>query len=202
MSFQIYDERAVSWCNGVPGRVCAYDVRRDFGDLGILPLIYAAAVGGVAVGGLVASWLSKDDWSYGEYNAYMNEMYQTILLWDKIGWSKGCWNDANRRARWSIFMNAFGKFYGEHGKISAASFVSDAEEKPARDFMRKLSAWSDELNASCNANIPNNLPNPNPNPAPPPSPTDPLDYLKYGVWLVGGILALQLVSSVRGATAR
>ena len=170
-----------------------------FGEFGILPLVYAAAVGGVAVGGLVASWLSKDDWSVGDYNKYMYEMYRTILLWDQIGWQKGCWKDATRRARWKIFMDSFGRHYSAHGQISAASYVSDSEERPARDLMRELAQWGDELNKTCGAGIPDNIPSPNPNPNP--TPTEPLDYLKYGAWIVGGILALQLISSFKSATA-
>lgn len=175
-----------------------YGQPENFGEFGIVPLVYAAAVGGVAVGGLVASWMSKDDWSVGDYNYYMNQMYQTILLWDKIGWQKGCWKSANRRARWSQFMNEFGKHYGAHGKISGASFVSDSEEKPARDLMRRLAQWGDELNASCGAEIPDVLPKP----PPAPEPNAPIDYLKYGVWLVGGLFALQLLGAVRSVAPR
>jgi len=168
----------------------------SFGDLGILPLVYAAGVGAVAAGTLVSGWLSKDDWSVGEYNSYMAEMYRTILAWDTIGWKKGCWTDAGRRARWKIFMEGFGRHYGEHGKISGISFVSDSEEKPARNFMRQLAQWGDELNRACGANIPNYLP------PPVPPPTEAVDYLKYGAWLVGGILAIQIFSAVRGAGPR
>lgn len=163
------------------------------GSFGIVPLVYVAATAAIAAGALVAEWLSKDDWSVGEYNANMDEMYHTILLWDQIGWKKGCWTDAARRARWKLFMDAFGKHYADHGKISGASFVSDSEELPARDFAKRLAAWGDELNASCALDVPSTIP------PTPEKPTDPGEYIKWGAWLVGGILALNVISSVRNA---
>lgn len=173
------------------------DAPQNLGELGVVPIIvYAMAVSALAAGTAVAAWLSKDGWSVGEYNAYMSEMYQTILLWDKIGWQKGCWNDATRRARWVAFMNAFGKHYSEHGKISGISFVSDSEELPARDLMKQLAKWGDELNTACALNIPSNLPDN----TPPQKARDPYDYLTMGVYLVGGILALQLIGAFRSAT--
>lgn len=178
MSFEVLDDYA--------------DARPLYG-LGVLPLVYVAATAAVAAGALVAAWLEKDDWSVGEYNANMNEMYHTILLWDQIGWKKGCWNDVGRRARWKLFMDAFGKHYAEHGQISGSSFVSDSEELPARDFAKRLAVWGDELNASCALDVPSTIP------PEPEKPTDPMDYLKWGAILVGGVVALNIFSSVRGA---
>lgn len=194
MSFQIVDDRPYY----SPTRA-----RTSLGAFGILPLVYAIGAGAIAAGVLVAEWLSKDDWSAGQYNSYMLQMYQTILAWDTLGWQKGCWTDAGRRARWKIFMNAFGAHYAAHGNISS-NFLDDSEERPARDFMRQLAAWGDELNAACGANIPSNLPGPAPgepgsNDAP--KPTEPIDYIKWGVYLVGGVLALQLIGAFRTATA-
>lgn len=181
MSFQIVDDRDY--------------YAAPLGDFGIIPLVYVAAIAAVSAGTLVYEWLTKDEWSVGEYNAHMDEMYHTILLWDQIGWKKGCWTDAARRARWVLFMNAFGKHYNEHGQISGVSFVSDSEEKPARALAQQLATWGDELNASCAIDIPSNVP------APPKAPTEPIDYLQWGVYAIFGILALQFVGAFRSATA-
>jgi hypothetical protein len=185
MSFEYLDDR--SYYASAP---------RDLSDLGIIPLVYAVGVGAAAAGTVVSGWLSKDDWDVGSYNDNMFTMYRTILDWDTIGWKKGCWTDSGRRARWKTFMEGFGKHYGAHGKISGISFVSDSEERPAREYMRKLALWGDELNKACGANIPDYLP------PPVPPPTEAVDYLKYGAWLVGGILAIQLFSAARGAAPR
>lgn len=189
MSFEVIDDRGYY---APPARnLDAYNL----GAFGFLPLVYAAGAGAVAAGTLVAAWLQKDDWSVGEYNSYMSQMHQTILDWNTIGWKKGCFTDAGRQARWRAFIAAFSKHYKDHGQISSVSFVSDSEEKPARDLMRQLALWGTELNAACGANIPDNLP-------PPPAPTaEPIDYLKWGGILVGGILALQLIGAARSATA-
>ena len=191
MSFEVIDDRGYY---APPARnLDAYSL----GDLGVVPLIYlvyAAGVGAVAAGTAVAAWLAKDDWSVGEYNTHMAEMYQTILTWDKIGWAKGCWNDTSRRARWVTFMNAFGAHYKAHGQISGASYVSDSEEKPARDLMAQLAVWGDALNAACSLDVPSVLPETKPE-------TPAIDYLKWGVYLVGGVVALQLIGAVRSATA-
>lgn len=184
MSFQIVDDR----------NYYAAPLGGFSGGFGVIPLVYVAAIAAVSAGTLVYEWLTKDEWSVGEYNAHMDEMYHTILLWDQIGWKKGCWTDAARRARWVLFMNAFGKHYNEHGQINTASFVSDSEEKPARALAQQLATWGDELNTSCALDVPSNVP-------PPKAPTEPLDYLQWGVYAVGAILALQLVGSWRNATA-
>jgi hypothetical protein len=193
--FQSYDDNAA----GSP-TLAAF-----FGGLGATPTtVYPLASDpSASASTIIAGWLKDDSWSAGQYNAYMYEMYQTILLWDKIGWQKGCWNDATRRARWVIFMNGFGKHYKEHGNISSASYLDDSEEAPAHDFAKQLAAWGNELNASCAANIPQVIP-------PPPGPNgdsgggdstfDLGSALKWGALLVGGVLALQLITAFKGAT--
>lgn len=158
-------------------------------------LLYAmASAAALSAGAAVAKWLSSDadSWNVDQYNAFMSEMHETILAWDRIGWDRGCWNDISRRENWKVFMNAFGKHWS---KGKATYYVSDSEEGIAKDLMRRLAAWGEELNKVCGLK---------PGPAPIHD-TDPekdegpgaFDYLKWGAIGIGALLALNIVSAVK-----
>jgi hypothetical protein len=172
----------------------------ELGDFGALPLLYVLAGTATAAGGVVAAWLKQDEWSPGEYNYRMAQMHATILAWDKLGWQKGCWKDPTRRELWKSFMSQFGQHYAR-GKIADHSYVSDSDEKPARDLMRRLAEWGEVLNQACAAGVSGgDLPAPPAPPAPPEGGFDLNSALKWGALLVGGVIGLNLIGGLKGVT--
>lgn len=164
-----------------------------FGDLGVVPILfYVAGAAAVTAGAAVASWLSKDEWSVGEYNNYMAQMHDTILAWDKLGWSTKCWEkNPVRREMWNSFMYQFGQHYAR-GKIAEHSYVSDSDEKPARDLMTRLALWGEWLQNYCGADT-------GPKVEPPDAPSG-FDYgeaLKWGAILTLGVVGLNVIKGVR-----
>lgn len=156
-------------------------------------LLYAmASAAALSAGAAVAKWLGSDSdsWSVDEYNAFMAEMYNTILAWDRIGWQMGCWNDISRRENWKVFMKAFGDHYAK-GKVT--HYVSDSEERIAKDLMRRLAAWGEALNKACGLKP---APDPKPDPQKDEGPGA-LDYLKWGAIGIGALLALNIVAAVK-----
>ena len=167
---------------------------------GVVPIaIYLMAGSALAAGSMVTSWLSKNEWSVGEYNTYMRIMYDTILSWDKIGWSQGCWaKNPTRRELWANFMQQFGLHYRQ-GVIPDYSYVSDAEEKPARLFMQRMAEWGDWLNTHCNAGTNNPF---GPTGAPEPGSTEENassleTMLKLGIYLTAGVVAVNLLKGLK-----
>lgn len=166
------------------------------------PIFYI--IGSSAVAGATAAyaWLSREEWSVEQYNDQMSRMQQTIQLWQDLGWSNpgkdknACWRrHENKRLEWAIFRDRFIKFYGENGKQSY--YLPDAIEKIARDYVRELATWGEWLAASCGIS--------SVTPKPPESPEEPTDLgtiLKWGAILVGGVVALQIISSVKDVTRR
>lgn len=174
--------------------------------LGVAPGIVA---GVAATAGTFAAWLAKDGWSAGEYNNFMRMMNDTFSQWDKLGWVKGadgksCWRKyPAKRAEWKAFWTRFGKHYRAHGQVSTLSFLSDSEEGPARAFMAGLQQWGTGFfEKVCGADIGVTTGLDPDSGAPPPDVGGPGDFLKYGAWLVGGLVVLNVISGLRGAFPR
>jgi hypothetical protein len=77
-------------------------------------------------------------------------------------------------------------------------YLPDRYEIPAKLLLKELNDWGTRLNAVCG--IEHQIgptPGPHPGDDAPPSPTDFGSMLKWGAILVGGVLALSVVSSFR-----
>jgi hypothetical protein len=163
-----------------------------------IPVFYVVGASAIAGATAAYAWLSREEWSVDDYNSQMERMQQTIQLWQDLGWSNpgkdknACWRrHENKRLEWVLFRDRFIKFYGEHGKQSY--YLPDAIERQARDFVRELAGWADWLEASCGIGMVK--------PKPHPDESDGLtNALKWGAILVGGVVVLQLIGSVRSAT--
>ena len=166
-------------------------------ELGVVPLYLLA--GGVAAGAALTRFLESDEWSAGEYNFWMDKMDATFHEWDALGWSHGCWNNAELRRQWLSFWQRFSKHYAAHGKVSSG-WVSDSEEKPARLLLQELVSWGEKLNAQCSADIDNPSPTPPPPLPPPEAPW--LSYVKWGAIGLSALVALNVISSVRNVLPR
>lgn len=166
-------------------------------DLGVLPIIfYVAGATAIAAGATLAAWLSKPEWSAGEYNDYMKRSYDTLLIWDKLGWETGCWKkDPNRRAMWMALMNRFGAFYHDHGRISDPFNPNDGEIRSARGYLAELATWGEWLQHICGADT-------GPETVEPPAAPKGFDYeeaLKWGALLTLGVVGLNVIKGVREA---
>lgn len=162
--------------------------------LGILPLYLI--VGGAAAGVALMRFLANDEWSAGEYNDWMLKMDQTLHEWDKLGWSSGCWKKfPDKRRQWLAFWTRFSRHYGDHGRVTSG-FVTDSEEKPARELLRELMEWGDRLNNDCGIDIGAAV-----LPPPPPAPPEPewMPYVKWGAIGLAAIAALSVFTGVRNA---
>ncbi len=170
-------------------------------DLGN-PQAYTLAAG--AVLGALASWLAMDQWSVGEYNYWMKNADETLAEWDRLGWSSGCWNrDAQARKNWLSFWGRFSKHYKDRGQISSYSYVSDSEELPARDLLKKLIEWGDWFRANCGVETGDKA---TPGQAKPtPSPENDTDWASIAKWSafgVLGLLALRFANELKGLAKR
>jgi len=170
------------------------------GELGILPVVFYI-VGAAAVAGATTAyaWLERDEWSTDQYNDQMSKMQETLLLWDKLGWSvpsegkNACWKkNASKRVEWVSFMKRFGEFYGKHGKQSV--YLPDGIEQGARGFVKELAAWGEWLESSCGIGVVK------------PKEEDKEftleDGLRLGAWIVGGIVLLNVISAARDVVGR
>jgi hypothetical protein len=163
----------------------------------VIPIFYVVGASAVAGATAAYAWLSREEWSVDDYNSQMHRMDQTIRLWQNLGWSNpgkdknACWRrHENRRLEWATFRDRFAKFYGEHGKQSY--YLPDAIERQARDFVKELAGWGEWLEASCGIGLVSK---------PEEDKEDGLaSALKWGAILVGGVVVLQLIGSVRSAT--
>jgi hypothetical protein len=162
------------------------------------------AVGSALLGSLV-SWLATDGWSVGEYNYWMATANNTFAEWDKLGWSSGCWTkDPEARKKWLAFWKRFSEHYKTHGQIATYSYVSDSEEEPARDLLKKLAEWGDWFDKNCRNNTSaSTAPGAsNTMTKPPEEPTDWTAIAKWGGIAVGGLVLLSVINTIRGAVQR
>jgi hypothetical protein len=171
------------------------------GELGLvqaIPIFYIVGAAAVAGATTAYAWLTRDEWTTEQYNDYMSKTFETLKLWDKLGWSvpdagkNACWKkNASKRVEWVSFMKRFSDFYGKHGKQSV--YLPDGIEQGARDFVKELAAWAEWLKNKCGIGLV--------------KPDEDKEFtledgLKLGAWVVGGILLLNVISSVRDATGR
>ncbi len=166
----------------------------------------AIAIGSAMLGGLI-SWIASDSWSVGEYNYWMATANNTFAEWDKLGWDSGCWKkDPEARKKWLAFWKRFSEHYTRHGQIATYSYVSDSEEEPARDLLKKLAEWGTWFEQNCqnksgtstSPGAANTLTTTN-------SPDEPTDWAAIAKWggiAVGGLVALSLLNTIRGAIKR
>ena len=170
--------------------------------LGVAPIV----VGGVAMtAGAFAAWLAKSGWSTGDYNNFMAMMNDVIHQWDKLGWKTGCWKKhPAKRVEWKKFWTRFGKHYGAHGKVSTYSFLSDAEEGPARVFMQEMQNWAKFFEKTCKADIgitAGGL-DPEGGEAPPGDTGGMGDLVKWGAIGIGALVLLNVVTGLKGVVPR
>ena len=166
------------------------------GDFGVIPvLFYVAGATAVAATATIASWLSKPEWSAGEYNHYMRQMFDTIILWQNLGWKggdKACWRrNPARYEMWQAFMREFQKHYHDHGIISAPFNPNEGDIVPARNMLAALARWGEWLQNVCGSDIET--------PDAPPAPQG-FDYgeaLKWGAILTLGVVGLNVIKGVR-----
>jgi hypothetical protein len=191
MSFEILDDGDY-YAPGLSG----------FGVLPLVPLFLFG--GGAAVAGTVSRLLKADtEWTTGEYNYWMDYIDGTWKVWDGVGWDKGCWAKNPRvRQEWVNFGARFAK-QNSLGRMKIGGFghdiyLPDQYELSARNLLGELRGWGDRLNALCKAGTVQ--PGPDKPPPPPPGPNEPTDLgtmLKWGAVVVGGILALNVVSTFK-----
>ena len=177
--------------------------------LEVAPLVVA---GVAATIGTFAAWLAKGRWSTGEYNNYMRALDDTFKTWDKLGWVKGadnksCWEkNPAKREQWLLLWGRFSKHYKENPVITNAIPILgfdpaySREEGPARVFMAKMEEWgNDFFGKVCGADVGSKIDLDPGSGDPPPSPEGgPGGLLKYGMWIVGGLVALNMISGIRG----
>jgi hypothetical protein len=165
------------------------------GAFGVLPLYLVA--GGVAAGAALMRFLASEEWSAGEYNDWMLRMDQTLHEWDRLGWTSGCWKKhPDWRRQWLALWTRFSKHYRDHGRVTSG-FVTDSEEKPARNLLRELLEWEKRLNVECGVDTGATVAEPLP---PPPGPEPEwAGYVKWGAIGLAAVAALSLMSSIRGA---
>jgi hypothetical protein len=159
----------------------------------------AAGIAGTAA---ISAFLGDKSWATGDYNMWMGRMNATFPVWDKLGWDSGCWKKyPNKRAEWKGFWTAFGNHYRDHGQVSTYSFLSDAEEGPARVFLQDMARWSTWFGKNCGLDAGTTPFNPNAG-----DPTQPENafggYLKWGAIAIGGLVALNVISGLRGAFSK
>ena len=177
----------------------------------------AAATGGVGtatflLAGAVAvatlkGWISRTSWSGAEYNLWMRTMNDTIGQWDTLGWKLGCWQKyPDMRKNWLQYWSRFSKQWKEHPSVDPGALITwatESEEAPARILMTELSDWGSWFNAHCGAQLDikplsdeeaatiakaNSIQS-----------TDWTSLVKWGALAIGGVVALNLISSIRGA---
>lgn len=191
----------------------ALDMPPELANLMGLQLAPLVVAGVAATIGTFAAWLAQGRWSTGEYNAYMRTLDDTFATWDKLGWVKGtdgksCWqkNPAKRR-QWLLLWGRFSKHYKANPVITNAIPIFgfdpaySREEGPARIFMAKMAEWgTDFFGKVCGVDVGSMIDiDPGAGDPPPGGDGGPGDMLKYGAWLVGGIVALNVISGIRGA---
>lgn len=173
--------------------------------LDVVPIV-VAGVGVTA--GTFAAWLAQDGWSTGEYNNFMLKMNDIFKDWDKLGWGakgqngKSCWaNNPRRRKAWKALWARFGKHWRQYGQVSYV--LTDSVEGPARDLMQELLGWGPFFEKVCGAEIGVAGESLDPGSGVAPAREGGMaDMVKYAAWAIGGLVALNVITGLRGAFPR
>lgn len=171
-------------------------------DLGVLPFLIAG--GGIAAAAIIAA-LNKG-WDTSEYNYWMQLMDATLHEWDTTAKVKGCWkNNPGLRTAWLGYWKRFSTHYKlglmKVSGVSADIYLPDRYEIPAKLLLKELDDWGRRLNTACGIDgRVGPTEGPHTGDEPPPSVTDLGSMLKWGAILVGGVLALNVVSSMKNIT--
>jgi hypothetical protein len=179
---------------GFNGLNSSFSGHTSLNDFGVLPLYLIA--GGIAAGAALVRFLESDEWSAGEYNAWMLKIDQTLHTWNDLGWSSKCWNKhPAKRKEFLGYWARFSKHYGTHGKVTSG-WVTDSEEKPARELLRELVGWGEWLNTHCGIDTGTAVVAP---PEPPKPEPEWMGLVKWGALGLAAVAALSVFSGVRSA---
>jgi hypothetical protein len=109
--------------------------------------VYVMAGSGLPADVAVGRWQSQD-WTVSSFNAFLKNVRQTALIWDRLGWANGCWNKhPNKRREWVRLLTDLGK------QPPVYVFLSNEDELAAIYILRQLLAWSDWLNVVCDPRL-------------------------------------------------
>jgi hypothetical protein len=177
------------------------------GDLGLAPYLVA---GGAVAGAALTKFLLDEDWSTGEYSYWMDTMNSTIQEWDKLGWLKGsdgksCWDkNPEMRRQFKSFWSRFSKHWAAYGEQSG--YLSDSAEGPARKLLQELKEWGTRLTQVCQiaaGALPISTQQQTQQEVHTTSAAGPYaDMIKWGAIGLGALVALNVVSGIRGAFPR
>jgi hypothetical protein len=171
------------------------------GAFGAAPLLVGGAAGAAAAAAAVASWLTAPDWNVGQYNYYMASMDSTIKEMDKLGWSTGCWQKNPAKLRqFKTYWAKFSKHWSEYGRQSV--YLPDSAELPARDLLKELGGWIKWFEKTCGSDLGPTVHDPDavdPTHDPTAGGMDWGPIVKWGAIGLGALVALNVISGIRGA---